>query len=434
MALPPLTDDRTPHANLPLPSMDNWQEQDVPRMREALGLLDTILQLMGLELDEKAQQSALEALAEVAAGKLPLAGGTMAGPLVLASEPTADMHPATRKYVDDGAGGRRRLRTVAAADTLKVADRGNIVLCNGTFVLGFDALDALAAGWWCLLSNPSSGDVTLSAPATKQIDGRAGYVIYPRETRLLQCDGETLRSWVLRPFRRRFEFTENFVKPPGYLGFHARFNAGAGSGRAAIGLNNATVGHGGGGGGGYQCWIPDAQVADIELVTVGLGGLAVTAEVTTANTPASALGNAGGNTTFAGLVVYGGTPGSGYVGNGGAAIDAAMFGPSSTSTVKSPYAGGQGGDNANANSRGHMGGGGGGSANASGAMSGGASDLAGRGGNAVRSTNTASEIVAEGGQFPSGGGGGAAIVNASLPVGTKCRSGPGADGFFEIWG
>lgn len=42
-------------------------------------------------------------------GKLPLAGGTLTGPLTLAGAPTLDLHAVTKKYVDDGLAGRQLL-------------------------------------------------------------------------------------------------------------------------------------------------------------------------------------------------------------------------------------------------------------------------------------------------------------------------------------
>lgn len=40
---PEPTDDRSEHLNLPLPSLANWQDDDVPRMRQAFVMLDTAL-------------------------------------------------------------------------------------------------------------------------------------------------------------------------------------------------------------------------------------------------------------------------------------------------------------------------------------------------------------------------------------------------------
>lgn len=44
-------DQRTDALDLPLPHIDNWHEDDVPRLRAAFELLDTALQLMGLDID-----------------------------------------------------------------------------------------------------------------------------------------------------------------------------------------------------------------------------------------------------------------------------------------------------------------------------------------------------------------------------------------------
>lgn len=44
-------DQRTDALGLPLPHIDNWHEDDVPRLRTAFELLDAALQLMGLDID-----------------------------------------------------------------------------------------------------------------------------------------------------------------------------------------------------------------------------------------------------------------------------------------------------------------------------------------------------------------------------------------------
>lgn len=55
-------DQRTAALGLPLPHIDNFHEDDVPRLRAAFELLDTVLQLMGLDMDSRD-----DALAERAA-------------------------------------------------------------------------------------------------------------------------------------------------------------------------------------------------------------------------------------------------------------------------------------------------------------------------------------------------------------------------------
>lgn len=44
-------DQRTDTLGLPLPHIDNWQEDDVPRMREAIALIDLAVHLLGLDVD-----------------------------------------------------------------------------------------------------------------------------------------------------------------------------------------------------------------------------------------------------------------------------------------------------------------------------------------------------------------------------------------------
>lgn len=50
---------------------------------------------------------------------LPLSGGTMTGALVLNDVPTADLHAATKKYVDDAVANGGELPEVTTADAGK---------------------------------------------------------------------------------------------------------------------------------------------------------------------------------------------------------------------------------------------------------------------------------------------------------------------------
>lgn len=65
-----VTDERSEHLGLPLPHHSNHLETDLPRLREALTLLDAAMQLLGLDIerrDEHLQQRA--ALLEWAAAR-----------------------------------------------------------------------------------------------------------------------------------------------------------------------------------------------------------------------------------------------------------------------------------------------------------------------------------------------------------------------------
>lgn len=46
-------DQRTDTLGLPLPHIDNWQEDDVPRMREAATLIDLAFHLLALDVDSR---------------------------------------------------------------------------------------------------------------------------------------------------------------------------------------------------------------------------------------------------------------------------------------------------------------------------------------------------------------------------------------------
>ncbi len=46
-------DERTAALQLPLPHLSNWQDDDVPRLRTALDLIDAAMQLLGLDMDTR---------------------------------------------------------------------------------------------------------------------------------------------------------------------------------------------------------------------------------------------------------------------------------------------------------------------------------------------------------------------------------------------
>ena len=71
-------DDRTAALGLPLPHIGNYQEDDVPRLRAALELIDTALQLMGLDMDSR--DDALAAADQALAARAALLEYTAARP------------------------------------------------------------------------------------------------------------------------------------------------------------------------------------------------------------------------------------------------------------------------------------------------------------------------------------------------------------------
>ena len=71
-------DERTDALALPLPHIGNYQEDDVPRLRAALELIDTALQLMGLDMDSR--DDALAAADQALAARAALLEYTAARP------------------------------------------------------------------------------------------------------------------------------------------------------------------------------------------------------------------------------------------------------------------------------------------------------------------------------------------------------------------
>jgi hypothetical protein len=67
-----------------------------------------------------------EAINGAVANYLPLAGGTMTGALLLNGAPTANLHAATKKYVDDAVGALATI-TITVVQTLPATGQSNVV-------------------------------------------------------------------------------------------------------------------------------------------------------------------------------------------------------------------------------------------------------------------------------------------------------------------
>lgn len=187
------------------------------------------------------------------------------------------------------------LRSARTSNTvLAAADQGSLIdITSGTFSQTFDAAAALTDGWWCYLRNSGTGDITLDPSGAELIDGLSTFVMYPGETRLLQCDGLTLRSVVMQPFYKTFTASGTFVKPPGYTVFDSLIWSGGNSGQKSGGAGDAI---GGGGGGCVPAKLPASSLGSSVTITVGAGGAART---TTAD------GALGGDSSIGTLVVVG---------------------------------------------------------------------------------------------------------------------------------
>lgn len=309
----------------------------------------------------------------------------------------------------------RKART--ANTQLAAGDVGSwIDITANSFTQTFAAASVLGAGWWCYLGNSGTGDVTLDPNGAETIDGLANFVMYPGEVRLVQCDGTTLRTVVVKAFHKTFTASGNFVKPPGYSMFDSLIWSGGNSGEKSGGAGDA---RGGGGGGCFPARLPASSLGATTAVTVGAGGAA------RATTNTGALG---GDSSIGTLVkvkqaaTY--TSGGAVMVGTAAAVSASMgdqagdFGYISGPSSSSLWGGGASAA-AQPSSGSIYGGGAGGSFSGGSLYTPGASSFGGSGGAAGDATSGAA------GTAPGGGGGGTR---------TGTQSGAGARGEVRIWG
>lgn len=291
-------------------------------------------------------------------------------------------------------------RLARTANTMLVqADRAKLVdITSGTFTQTFDTPANLGDGWYAVVCNAGSGDITIPAS-----DGVTNWIMYPGEVRLFQCDGTSLRSKVLHPFYRVFSTTSNFAKAPGYSRYDGEAYGAGGSGAKHSSFQYT---HGGAGGACTPFSLPATALGATEVVTIGAPGAAVTA--------ADTNGNPGGNTSLGTLVTSQGGAG----GKADPSSSATANATGGVANVGFPSIAGayiNGGDSGSSSTRG--GAGGGGMFNFT-PSNGGLSLFAGAGG-AASAAGAAGDGVA-----PSGGGG-------ATRSGT---SGAGARGELRIWG
>lgn len=228
-------------------------------------------------------------------------------------------------------GGNFSIPTSARTSNtiLGLSDNGYYIdVTSGTFTQTFTAAATLGAGWWCYIGNSGSGNVTLDPNGSETIDGLTSFIMYPKEVRLVLCNGTSFKSVVINTFNVTVTSTGSITIPPGYqkLGVDA-VGGGGGGGTGAVNTSGGyRYGPSGGGAGARVLSIIDAPTAGSSVTaTIGAGGTA---------------GSAGGNSSFNNIVAYGGGAGAGgstsYVTIAGGAGGGGLTG-----------AGGNGGSNVN---------------------------------------------------------------------------------------
>ena len=216
---------------------------------------------------------------------------------------------------------------------LGLADNGYYFdITSGTFTQTFVAAATLGAGWWVYIGNSGTGNLTLDPNSSETIDGLTSFIMYPKEVRLLMCNGTSFKSVVINTFALTLTSTTSITLPPGYsqLGFDVVAGGGGGgiayTAGGAGGSSIHSSGAGGAGGGNRSASAPgEAGGAGGTSMSFSSGGggaggaatVAGTAGATLANGMASGGGGGGSSTTGNGAAgAAGGFPGGGGGGGG----------------------------------------------------------------------------------------------------------------------
>lgn len=191
------------------------------------------------------------------------------------------------------------------------ADSGSFLSMTGTFTQTHDTGN-FTTGWYVFKKNAGTGEITIAAS-----DSRTNWIMYPGEIRLFRWNGTTLVSEIIQPFYFIGAASGNFIKAPGYRMFDGLLWGAGGSGMASRIMANNRMIPGGAAGACHMFSLLAVTMSDTEPYVIGAGGAVATA------TAASYIGgNAGGNSTFCGLIAYGGL---------GVSFDAAYGGSGSMS-------------------------------------------------------------------------------------------------------
>lgn len=176
-----------------------------------------------------------------------------------------------------------KFTTTSSPLTLDSTHNANIVQLTGSTArtFSFTAAATLTNGWWCIIENSSTADLTVDPNSSELIDGLSTYIMYPGEVRMVQCTGSAFNSVVLNGFTRIYNSSGTLQIPPGYTSLIFDMISGGGAGACRTTTGNS----GGGGGGAYET---------LHVPTTSLVAAGSTETITVAGTAAGVTGNSAG--------------------------------------------------------------------------------------------------------------------------------------------
>ena len=222
-----------------------------------------------------------------------------------------------------GGGASSIIKVTRTSDvTLEEDDIGAFVdITSGSFTQTFRNASTLGDGWFVYLRNSGTGDITIEPDGTETIDGLSSFILYPREVRIIQCDGTSFTSILTKGGYKEFTSSGTFIAPPGVTGYVVAVYGGGGGGGSGKGDQSPP----GGGGGAHNRAPLDTITAGTQVVvTVGAGG---------AGGESEGNGVTGGTSSFGDyLYAYGGAGGTNHGSGGGGTARQGPAPPGAAST------------------------------------------------------------------------------------------------------
>lgn len=192
-------------------------------------------------------------------------------------------------------------RSARTANTiLAVADQSSFIdITSGTFTQTFTAAATLGTGWYILIRNSGTGDITLDPNGAETIDGLTTMVLYPGDSRYVIGNGANFFTAPVSPGAKTFTTTGTHLAPED--GWYELDIIGGGGGGAS-GQRSTGYRIGGCGGGAATRTLVNIFLAKgtSTTATVAAGGIGGPAQ--TVNTSFGLAGTDGGNSTFGTLV------------------------------------------------------------------------------------------------------------------------------------
>ena len=195
---------------------------------------------------------------------------------------------------------KRGYRDLVGATTAVSSDRGTLLSCSGTFTLSLAAAATLGDGWFCVVRNAGSGNITIDPNGAETIDGLSTGVVYPGFAFLVSCTGALFQVQKVAGHRiERLTSGTSWTCPMGVTFVRGQgVGSGGGGGR---GSSTTTVAPGGPG--AYSQWEFTTTPGTTHAYSIGAsaglqittGTVGISGSSTTFNTNAGTITMPGGS-------------------------------------------------------------------------------------------------------------------------------------------